>query len=59
MYQLFFDAESIYEISKLYLNKFCNGRMDGRTHRAESNMPLQIFQQSDFLQTALISFAGC
>ena len=26
MCQLFFDEESIYEISKLYLNKFCNGR---------------------------------
>ena len=32
MYQLFFDEESIYEISKLYLNKFCNGRTDGRMH---------------------------
>ena len=28
--QLIFDEESIYEISKLYLNKFCNGRTDGR-----------------------------
>ena len=31
MCQLFFDEESIYDISKLYLNKFCNGRMGGRT----------------------------
>ena len=41
MCQLFFDEESIYEISKLYLNKFCNGRTD---RQAESNMPLQLFQ---------------
>ena len=30
---------------KLYLNKFCNGRMDAHTQgQAESNMPLQLFQ---------------
>ena len=29
MCQLYFYEESIYEISNLYLNKFCNGR----THR--------------------------
>ena len=45
MYQLFFDEESIYEISKLYLNNFCNGRTDAHTHgQADSNMPLQLFQ---------------
>ena len=45
MCQLFFDAESIHEISKLYLNKFCNGRTDGWTDGgAQSNMPLQRFQ---------------
>ena len=40
-YQLCFDEESICEISKLYLNKFCNGRTHGQ---AESNMPFQLFQ---------------
>ena len=45
MCQLFFDEESIYEISKLYLNQFCNGHTDAGTHgQAESNMPLQLFQ---------------
>ena len=46
---IFFDEESIYEISKLYLNTFCNGHTDRRTDDhtdgpAESNMPLQLFQ---------------
>ena len=53
MCQLFFDEESIYEISKLYLNKFCNRPTDGRTHththgQAESNMPLQLFQSWEY-----------
>ena len=41
MCQLIFDEESIYEISNLYLIKFCYGRTDGRTDgRAESNIDL-------------------
>ena len=41
MCQLFFDDESIYEISKLYLNKFCNGRMNRWTDgRAKAICPL-------------------
>ena len=48
MWQLFFDEESIYEISKLYLNKFwMDGRMDGLTDgRSEvpnGPWPLQIY----------------
>ena len=31
MCQIFFDEESIYEISKLYLFEFFNGHMDGWT----------------------------
>ena len=31
MCQLFFDEESIYEVAKLYLYKFCKGRTDGWT----------------------------
>ena len=44
---LFFDEESIYELSKLYLNKFCltDAQTDGGTDgQAQSNMPLQLFQ---------------
>ena len=41
MGQLFFDKESIYEISKPYL-KFVTDKTTDR--RAESNMPLQLFQ---------------
>ena len=37
MGQLFFDEESIYEISKPYLNFVADGQ-------AQSNMPLQLFQ---------------
>ena len=43
--QLFFDEESIYEISKMYLLKFWNRRTDGRAEgHAQSNMPFQLFQ---------------
>ena len=50
---LFFDAESIYEISKPYLKGLTDGRTHARTHartdgrtdgQAQSNMPLQLFQ---------------
>ena len=39
MCQLSFDEESIYEISKLYLNKFCNVRSHGRTDKAKAICP--------------------
>ena len=37
--QLFFDEESIYEISKQYLNKFCNGYTDGRADKPKAICP--------------------
>ena len=43
--QLFFDAKSIYEISKPYLKLVTDGWTDARTDgQAQSNMPLQLFQ---------------
>ena len=40
-----FDEESIYKISKLYLNKFLSRQKDRSTNRrAQINMPLQLFQ---------------
>ena len=47
MYQIFFDEESIYEISKLYLRFVTDGCADGSTNgpmegQAQSNMPLQL-----------------
>ena len=39
MCQLFFDEESIYEISKLYLDKFCNRRTHGRTDKPKAICP--------------------
>ena len=41
MGQLFFDEESIYEISKPYLKLVTDGRTDGK---AQSNMPLNFFK---------------
>ena len=41
MGQLFFDAESIYEISKPYLKFVTDERTD---RQAQSNMPIQHFQ---------------
>ena len=44
MGQLFFDEESIYEISKPYLKFETDGRTDGHTDgHAKSNMPHQTF----------------
>ena len=40
MGQLFFDAESIYEISKPYLKVVTDGRTE---EQAQSNIPLQLF----------------
>ena len=47
MYQIFFDEESIYEISKLYLRFVTDGCTDGSMDgpmegQAQSNMPLQL-----------------
>ena len=43
--QLFFYAESIYEISKPYLKLVMDGLTDARTDgQAQSNMPLKLFQ---------------
>ena len=36
---IFFYEESIYEISKLYHNKFCNGRMDGWSDKTKAICP--------------------
>ena len=45
MGQLFFDEESIHEISKPDLKFVTDGRTDARTDgQAKSNMPLQLFQ---------------
>ena len=44
MCRLHFDEESIYEISKLYLNKFCNGPRDRWTDKPKAIYPLNFYK---------------
>ena len=56
MGQLSFDEESIYEISKPYLKFVTDGRTDGR---AQSNMPLQLFQSWGHSYMGLLRIFAC
>ena len=55
---IIFGDESIYEISKLYLNKFCNGRTHActlaRTHKPKAICPLNFSKVGDIKLKELI-----
>ena len=56
MGQLYFDEESIYEISKPCLEFWTDTQMDGRTdEQAQSNMPIQLFQKFGAYLTRKVS----
>ena len=42
--QSFFDAESIYEISKSYLKLVTDGRTEARTHKPKAICPFNFFK---------------